>query len=130
MAAQTSYITRLFDRLVNQSRADHLIHRAELSGGAHLAVLVDLGTITLTIKRQNQPLGERELKTFRRDCGVPDDAEVLTPEMQGTRFIAVSVVGDDGTATIEQETWRYVTWKWKDKTWTEGKQLNLTETPS
>ena len=115
MAAQTSYITRLFDRLVNQSRADHLIHRAELSGGAHLAVLVDLGTITLTIKRQNQPLGERELKTFRRDCGVPDDAYDLTPGVQATRFIAVRVVGDDGAETMEQETWRYVTWRWPDE---------------
>ena len=115
MAAQTSYITRLFDRLVNQSRADHLIHRAELSGGAHLAVLVDLGTITLTIKRQNQPLGERELKTFRRDCGVPDDAEVLTPPEQATRIVQVAVESADDGMTIRQETWRYVTWKWKDQ---------------
>ena len=115
MPTSTSHITRLFERMVNLSRADRMIHRAQLSGGAHLAVLVDLGSITLTIKRQNQPLGERELKTFRRDCAVPDDAEVLTPEMQGTRFIAVRVAGDDGTATMEQETWRYVTWRWPDE---------------
>jgi|GraSoiStandDraft_59_1057299.scaffolds.fasta_scaffold259827_2 hypothetical protein len=115
MPTKTSHITRIFERLVRESRRTRMITRASLTHGAQLAVLVDLGTITLTIKRQNQPLGERELVTFRRDCGVPEDAEVLTPEMQGTRFIAVRVEYEDGTTAIEQETWRYVTWRWKDE---------------
>lgn len=114
MPTKTSYITRIFDRLVNESRArGGRIRRAPLAGGAELVVRVADGTITLTIKRRNQPLGAVELLTFKRDCCVPEDAELLTPAEQGTRYIDVEV-RDGRTVQIEQQTWRYVTWRWKD----------------
>lgn len=109
-----SVITRIFDELLRNSRRTHTIRRAPLKGGAELAVLAAEGVVYLTIKRKDQPVGATELRTFRRDCHVPDDAELLTPETQGTRFIAVRVRRKDGSEAIEQETWRYVTWRWPD----------------
>jgi hypothetical protein len=109
-----SMIERIFEQLLRNSRRTATIRRAPLKGGAELAVLVQAGTVTLTIKRKDQPVGDRELLTFRRDCNVPADAEQLTPPEQATRYVAVRVRRDDGSEAIEQETWRYVTWRWPD----------------
>jgi hypothetical protein len=114
MATRTSYITRIFDRLVREGRRSRMIQRHALTGGAELVVLVDFGRITLTIKRMDQPLGERELITFRRDCHVPDTAEVLSPPEQGTRVIPRQLTLPNGDSTIRHDTWRYVTWRWPD----------------
>jgi hypothetical protein len=93
-----SAITRIFDELLRNSRRDGQIRRATLKGGAELVVRVSFGHITLTIKRPKIRLGDKELETFRHDCRVPADAQVLTPADQAVRVLDV--------------TWFYVTYRW------------------
>ena len=100
-----SMITRLFAELVRLSTQSGTVRRAQLKGGAELVVLVADGWVTLTIKRPEQPVGAAELVTFRRDCGVPDDAEMLTPIEQATRQVGSQL----------PLTWYYVTYRWKQR---------------
>jgi hypothetical protein len=44
------------------------------SGGARIAVRVIAGRVTLTIARKIKRVGDVELETFKRDCGVPPGA--------------------------------------------------------
>jgi hypothetical protein len=55
----------------------------ELRGGARLVVRSVGGVITLTISRPKKRVGDTELITFRRDCGVPPDACRYPAEGQG-----------------------------------------------
>lgn len=55
----------------------------ELRGGARLVVRSIDGVITLTISRPKKRVGDTELITFRRDCGVPPDAARYPAEGQG-----------------------------------------------
>jgi len=96
-----SLLTSIVDRLVETSRRDGSTQRAGLAGGAQLVVEVRQDVITMTIKRAIQPVGSTELTTLRRHARIPDDAQVLTPDEQGTRVV-------DGT------TWQYVTYRWRD----------------
>jgi hypothetical protein len=57
----------------------------ELSGGARLVVRVKDGVVTLTISRQKKKVGDRELITFREQCGIPADAARYPAEGQGQR---------------------------------------------
>jgi hypothetical protein len=74
----------------------------ELHGGAKLAVRVKDGIVTLTIARKTKRVGVEELKTFRRDCGVPADAARYPVEDQATRK-------DDAGAL-----WYFVTYRWAE----------------
>jgi hypothetical protein len=56
-----------------------------LTGGARIAVRVQAGIVTLTISRQKKKVGDTELITFRRDCGVPPDAARYPAEGQGQK---------------------------------------------
>jgi hypothetical protein len=55
----------------------------ELRGGARLVVRSIDGVVTLTISRSKKRVGDTELVTFRRDCGVPSDAARFPAEGQG-----------------------------------------------
>jgi hypothetical protein len=57
----------------------------DLSGGARLVIRVKDGVVTLTISRQKKRVGDRELITFREQCGIPADAARYPPEGQGQR---------------------------------------------
>jgi len=76
----------------------------ELHGGARLAVRVVGDVTTLTISRKTKRVGDTELKTFVRDCGVPSDAIRFPQEGQNPREAV------DGT------TWWYVAYRWREET--------------
>lgn len=114
IAARPSSITRIFAELVRNSRRIGTQRNAPLKGGAELAVLVRDGTITLTIKRPNKPVGKTEISTFKRDCGVPADAEVLTPlepREQHARDVKTPALGGFSDMLVP---WFYVSFRWKD----------------
>lgn len=104
IAARPSYITRIFAELVRNSRRTGTQRNAPLKGGAELAVLVRDGTITLTIKRPNVAVGSSEISTFKRDCGVPADAEVLTP----------IVPREQRSRPVDGVPWYFVSFRWRD----------------
>lgn len=114
IAARQSYITRIFAELVRNSRRTGTQRNAPLKGGAELAVLVRDGMITLTIKRTNKPVGKTEITTFRRDCGVPADAEVLTPVVpreQRARDVKTPAIGGFSEMLVP---WFFVSFRWRD----------------
>lgn len=59
--------------------------RVDLSGGARLSVRVQGGVTTLTISRKGKRVGDTELLTFKRECGVPAYASRYPGDDQGTR---------------------------------------------
>jgi hypothetical protein len=78
--------------------------RRDLHGGARLAVRVSDGVTTLTIARKLKRVGDTELKTFVRDCGVPSDAaRYPAGAEQATRTDA------DGAR------WYTVTYRWQEE---------------
>lgn len=74
----------------------------DLHGGARLAVRVQGDVTTLTISRQKKRVGDVELKTFLRDCGVPSTAVRFPQEGQNPREA-------DGV------TWWYVAYRWREE---------------
>ena len=73
----------------------------ELKGGARLAVRVQAGVVTLTISRAKKKVGDAELITFKRDCGVPEGA-VRFP-MEGQR-----------TSEHDGQSWFSVSFRWRE----------------
>jgi hypothetical protein len=73
----------------------------ELHGGARLAVRVIGDVTTLTIARKTKRVGDVELRTFVRDCGVPDAAIRFPQEGQNPRE-------RDGL------TWWSVSFRWRE----------------
>jgi hypothetical protein len=73
----------------------------DLKGGARLAVRVQNGVTTLTIARKAKKVGDTELITFKRDCGVPSDAVRFPSDAQGTR-------------EYEGSIWYYITYRWAE----------------
>jgi len=73
----------------------------ELKGGARLAVRVQSGVVTLTISRKSKRLGDVEIVTFRRDCGVPADAIRFPLDEQGQR-------------TVDNVTWHFISFRWRE----------------
>jgi hypothetical protein len=73
----------------------------ELKGGARIAVRVQDGVTTLTISRKAKRLGDTEIVTFRRDCGVPSTAIRFPQEDQGTR-------------TVDGLQWFYIAYRWRE----------------
>lgn len=72
-----------------------------LSGGARLVVRVQGDIVTLTIARQKKRVGDRELITFKQQCGVPETAIRFPQEGQNPRE-------SDGV------TWWYVAYRWRE----------------
>jgi hypothetical protein len=73
----------------------------DLHGGARLAVRVQGDVTTLTIARKTKRVGDVELKTFVRDCGVPEHAIRFPLEGQGTR-------------EVESVLYYYVAYRWRE----------------
>lgn len=74
----------------------------DLRGGARIAVRVLGGVTTLTISRKGKKVGDTELTTFRRDCGVPETAARYPAEGQQVRE-------RDGAQ------WHAITYRWADE---------------
>lgn len=96
-------LTDLFMQAKIQAQRTGTDRPLELSGGARLVVRVQGDIVTLTISRQKKKVGDRELITFREQCGIPADAARYPAEGQGQR-------GD---------SW-YVAYRWKE----EGAETN------
>lgn len=75
----------------------------DLKGGARLAVRVQQGIVTLTISRKSKRVGDTELITFRRECGVPEHAIRFPQEDQNTKE-------RDGAV------WHYIAYRWREGT--------------
>lgn len=94
-------LSSIFTELHRNAARTGTDRATDLRGGARLAVRVKEGIVTLTISRKAKKLGDVELVTFKRDCGVPDTA---------TRFPA------DGQRLIEHdgEPWHSVSFRWAE----------------
>lgn len=75
----------------------------ELGRGARIAVRVKAGVVTLTISRKGKKVGDTELITFRRECGVPATATRYPIDEQATR--------KDDAGLL----WWYVTYRWGEE---------------
>lgn len=78
-------LTGIYTDLHRQAARTGQDRRQELKGGARIAVRVRDGVVTLTISRKGKKLGDVEITTFRRDCGVPATATRYPLDEQGTR---------------------------------------------
>lgn len=92
-------ITAIYDELHRRARETGEARGQTLTGGARLTVRVRERTTTLTISRKGKKVGDPEIVTFKRDCGVPDGAERRPNDGQGTQ-------AHDGA------TWHYVSYRW------------------
>jgi hypothetical protein len=86
-------------RTAQETQADAV---RELNGGARLAVRVLGDVTTLTISRKGKAVGAVELKTFLRDCGVPDGAIRFPQEGQNVRE-------RDGSQ------WHSISYRWRNE---------------
>jgi len=92
-------LANLYTELHRRARESGEDRALDLKGGARLAVRVLDGVTTLTISRKGKRLGDTELVTFKRDCGVPTDAIRFPPDGQGLKGDAY-----------------YVAYRWRDET--------------
>lgn len=115
-----SKIPAIFARLVLESRATGQPARTSLYGGAELVVLVASGSISLTIKRKGAPVGLTEEYTFRRDCGVPEEAE----------RIPAAGFKHKQLGPLRADIVFYCGWKWPDPVTMETPVLPLATSPT
>lgn len=95
-------LSSIYTELHRQAARTRTDRRYELKGGAAIAVRVQAGIVTLTISRRGKKVGDTELLTFRRACGVPATAERIPIDEQGTRKDA------DGLL------WYFVAYRWAE----------------
>lgn len=93
----------LWRTLLHNARRTGQKRQMDLRGGARLGVRVRDGWIILTIARKDKPVGDTELGTFRRICGVPATADRRPPHSQAV------LVDEAGT------TWQYLIYVWEDR---------------
>jgi len=93
-------LTGIYTELHRQAARTGQDRRQELRNGARIAVRVRDGVVTLTISRKGKPVGDTELITFRRDCGVPATAARYPLDEQATRKDEAGLI------------WWYVTYRW------------------
>lgn len=101
-----SYLARLFGHLLAGARLNGRTHRMTLAGGAHVAVAVRDGMITVSISRLGVDVGAVEERTFRREFAIPDDAERIPAVGQGRRVL--------GHPTTVQGDYHYVAFRCRD----------------
>jgi len=92
-------ITAIYQELFRHALRTGEARGQTLSKGARLTVRAKDGVVTLTISRKTKRVGDSELEVFKRDCGVPADAERRPAEGQNTMEHA----GD---------TWWYIAYRW------------------
>lgn len=78
-------LASIYTELHRQAARTGTDRRYELKGGARIAVRVQVGVVTLTISRKGKRVGDTELITFRRECGVPATATRYPIDEQATR---------------------------------------------
>jgi len=94
-------LSSMYTELHRRARETGEDRSLDLRGGARLAVRVKGGIVTLTVSRKSKKLGDVELETFKRDCGVPRDAVRFPLEGQNTRE-------RDG------ELWHSISYRWAE----------------
>jgi hypothetical protein len=94
-------LTSLFHEAKLQAARTGTDRPLNLSGGARLVVRVKDGVVTLTIARQRKRVGDRELITFKEQCGIPANAIRFPLEEQGQR-------------TADGVQWFYVAYRWRE----------------
>lgn len=92
----------LYDHLLSRAQRTHQDVRADLPGGARLAVRAAAGVITLTVARTPQRVGDVEALTFYRICRVPPFARRIPETGQATR-------------AADGKTWHLVGWTWREE---------------
>jgi hypothetical protein len=82
--AKHSYLARLYEQLVAQARRKPgQTQRAELRHGARISVTVRGSMQYVIFSRQDKPVGDTELVTFRHHLSIPTGARRLPAEGQG-----------------------------------------------
>jgi len=94
-------LTSLFHEAKLQAARTGEDRPLNLSGGARLVVRVQQGVVTLTIARQKKKVGDRELITFKEQCGIPATAIRFPLDEQGTR-------------TVAGVQWFYIAYRWRE----------------
>jgi hypothetical protein len=94
-------ISALFTSLQQSARRSaNTPHSITLSGGTRMTVRVRAdGKTTLTIARKKKHVSDTEIETFKRECGVPHDAQ-RKPEVGQNHMIHLG------------ETWWFVSFSW------------------
>lgn len=94
-------LSNLYLELHTQAARTGQDRSLDLRGGARIAVRVQDNVVTLTISRKAKKVGDVELQTFKRDCGVP--ATAIRFPLEGQR-------------TIERDgaTWHAITYRWAE----------------
>ena len=94
-------LSSIFTELHRNAARTGLDRATDLRGGARLAVRCREGVVTLTISRKGKRVGDVELVTFRRDCGVPESAVRFPLDEQGQRVV-------DGAVHF------YIAYRWRE----------------
>ena len=95
-------LTDIYAELVRSAQRSGQDRGHTFSGGARIAVRVAGKITTLTISRSGKLVGDTELITFKRDCGVPPHARRIPDVGQARRL------DDAGQA------WHYVAYCWQE----------------
>lgn len=95
-------LTSIYTELHRQAARTGTDRRMDLKGGARITIRVKAGIVTLTVSRKGKPVGDTELITFRRACGVPATASRYPLDEQATRK-------DEGGLL-----WWYVAYRWAE----------------
>ena len=94
-------LSSIYTELHRQAARTGTDRATDLRGGARIAVRVQAGIVTLTISRKARRLGDTEIVTFKRDCGVPVSAIRFPQE-------------DQGTKEHEGALYYYVAYRWRE----------------
>lgn len=100
----------LYQELHRHARESGEARGQTLKGGARITVRVVGAFTTLTIARRGKYVGDTELIVFRRDCGVPADAE-RRPEAGQNHMEHSGAI------------WFYLSFRWEESTTQEGLPL-------
>lgn len=103
MTDQPSKLTKRFQHmyvtaLENEGFVDHW----DMPHGSRLSLLCHRGLVTLWIARRKVAESAVGLRTFRKHCGIPDDATHTPEDIQLT-------------AVRNGETWYYVKYQWRNE---------------
>ena len=94
-------LSSIYTELHRQAARTGTDRAQTLTGGARIAVRCREGVVTLTISRKAKRIGDTELVTFKRDCGVPESAVRFPAEEQGTK-------------EHDDATWHYIAFRWRE----------------
>lgn len=99
MTTKISFLARRYQELQRAAESTGQTQAYELARGARIGVRVQAGQIEVCFSRRNAPVGDVELATFTRHCGVPVGASRVPVEGQLTH-------------TERNSTRHYVIYRW------------------